>query len=228
MRRGAPTKPLNGQSMPVRLEPLSPHDAVQWLRARKLQASFDWKDLWRIAQESSFAIAGVTELDLLSDFQEAISVALEEGMAFEQFQDNAEKILRYHGWWGPAITEDPLTGKQRTVNLGNANRLRNIYRTNIGSALAASRFEHITETAADRIARGGGMTYLRYDAVGRSARTCETCASFDGMIRPFNDPIWSLGVSVIAFSVSMPVDDFIRKRPEAIRIQSLTETRDQG
>src|ERR1035437_9359946 len=121
--------------MPVHLEPLAPKDAVAWLKAKKLSPTFDWRDLWKAAQENAFAISGVTELDLLDDFQEEIARAIDEGFAFEQFQADAEKILRYHGWWGPAITEDPLTGRKRTVNLGNANRLRTIFRTNIGSAL---------------------------------------------------------------------------------------------
>ena len=92
----------------VQLQPLSPKQALEWFKSKGLQPTFDWRDLWRACQENAFAISGVTELDLLDDMQDEIGRAIDEGLSFEQFQADAEKILRYHGWWGPAITEDPV------------------------------------------------------------------------------------------------------------------------
>jgi hypothetical protein len=195
----------------VQLQPLTPEEALKWFKAKGLQPTFDWRDLWRAAKENAFAISGVTELDLLDDMQDEIARAIDEGLSFGQFQADAEKILRYHGWWGPAITEDPITGRKRKVNLGNANRLLSIYRTNIGSALNAGRSEHIAETAAARLARGGGMTYLKFNAVGQSARTCGVCRELDGMVRPFNDPIWGWCTPTLHFNCRCVIESLTER-----------------
>ena len=197
--------------MDVQLQPLSPKEALAWFKAKGLQPTFDWKDLWRACQENAFAISGVAELDLLDDMHDEIGRAIDEGLSLEQFQADAEKILRYHGWWGPAIAEDPITGRKRKINLGNANRLRTIYRTNIGGALNAGRSEHIAETAAARLTRGGGMTYLKFNAVGQSARTCGICRELDGMIRPFNDPIWGWCTPTLHFNCRCVIESLTER-----------------
>src|ERR1700735_704889 len=171
-------------------EALPPGRAIEWWKRRglTLEPTFDYKGVWAACEKNAFAIAGITELDLLSDIHSEIGRALESGLPFAEFQQNAEKIIRYHGMWGETVTTDPITGDERTVELGTGNRLQNIFETNINLALQEGRYEQIADVAAGRLARNEGMTYLRFNVSG--GRICPTCFGFDGTTRPYNDPIW--------------------------------------
>ena len=175
----------------LQLEALAPQEAIAWLKRRGLRVSWNWKDLWDIADHQSFMVSSVTSLELIDDLRDEIARALESGMPFEDFQGKAEKILQYHGWFGKRISQDPITGKEREVEISNAARLENIFTTNINAAISEGRNETIAQVAAERTARGEGETYLRFNAVPHSGRTCATCESFDGFTRPISDPIWS-------------------------------------
>jgi SPP1 gp7 family putative phage head morphogenesis protein len=222
--------------MPVlQLEALAPDRAIEWFKRKGLRVSFDWRDLWQAADEQAFSVAGITSLELLSDIQEELTRALESGMSFEEFQKHAEQILRYHGWYGPTVVEDPISGRKREVSLGSAHRLETIFRSNIGSALNAGRDEQIAEVAAERIASGVGKTYLRYVAVPHSARTCDLCESLNGMIRPIDDPVWSFAHAPLhprcrCFHQSLSEDDMAQygytvSRQRKLNIKTYTNDR---
>jgi uncharacterized protein with gpF-like domain len=148
----------------------------------------------------------------LDDIRDEIARALESGLPFENFQKEAEKILRYHGWFGPVVSTDPITGRERTIDLSSAHRLETVFETNVGAALNAGRDETIAQVAAERIARGDGKTYLRFNAVPSSGRTCATCESLDGTIRPIDDVLWNHATPIMhprcrCFLSSMSEDD---------------------
>ncbi|MGH8012574.1 MAG: phage minor head protein [Candidatus Binataceae bacterium] len=79
-----------------------------------------------------------------------------EGIAFEDFRDKLDPILKARGWWGRRPMEDPLTGETRDVQLGSARRLGIIYDINLRTSFSEGRWSQIQAIKHRR-------PYLRYE-----------------------------------------------------------------
>lgn len=124
-------------------EALPFREAVEFFRAKGLAVGFDCRDLWQSEHQRAFTVAKAMTVDLLESIRAAVDKAVADGIAFEDFRDNLEPILRALGWWGRAEMVDPLTGKKREVQLGSSRRLEIIYDTNLRTSYSEGRWRQV-------------------------------------------------------------------------------------
>ena len=160
-----------------------PEEAIRHFRAKGYHTAFSWLDTDAAAHLRSFTVAKAMPQDILTDIRQAVDAAIAAGESFSKFRHRLQETLVKKGWWGQQILRDPLTGKDRLVQLGSVRRLRTIFETNLRTAYARGRWERI-ERLQDR------MPYLRYVAV-QDARTRPEHAAWHGVVLPVDDPWWS-------------------------------------
>lgn len=118
----------------------SPDELVEYLRAKRLEITFNYEEMLHEAHQKSFTVAKITKLDLLSDIHLSLQEALEQGKPFSQWQDELKPTLQKKGWWGEVEAIDPRTGEVKDIFVGSR-RLRTIYDTNMRTAYAKGRYE---------------------------------------------------------------------------------------
>ncbi|MDR2444865.1 MAG: hypothetical protein LBD44_02860 [Spirochaetaceae bacterium] len=158
-----------------------PKEALAYLKNKKLQPAFSYKDVWHEEHSTAFTVAKAMRLDILADLQHAVVDAMEKGQSFESFKKNIKPVLQQKGWWGKKEMTDPLTGKTVNAQLGSDRRLQTIYRVNMRSAYQKGQYERAM--ASDL------HPYLMY-RIGPSVHHREEHVSWDGLILPKDDPFW--------------------------------------
>jgi hypothetical protein len=159
-----------------------PPEVLDYLKAKKLTPSFDYRDVWGEEHVAAFTVAKATTLDVLSTFHEAVVKAEAEGVAWGAFKRDLQPALEKLGWWGIREQTDPKTGEKRPVQLGSPHRLRVIYRTNLAVAHSAGRWQRIDRTQSS-------FPYLEY-RLGPSVHHRPQHAAWAGTVLPVNDPFW--------------------------------------
>ena len=170
----------------VVLEPLPPAEAIAYFRSKGLIESFSFEDVSAEEHAVAFTVAKAMRRDVLQDLREGVDRAIAEGTTFDQFKKDLRPLLEEKGWWGRKAMTDPLTGREREVQLGSSRRLRTIYNTNLRTAYAAGRWERIEATKAV-------LPFLRYTAVGGKegdGRTRPQHRAWHGTCLPVDDPFW--------------------------------------
>jgi SPP1 gp7 family putative phage head morphogenesis protein len=148
-------------------------EAIAFLRDKAPLPTRTWTDLWEGMHARAFVVAGAMRDELLTDFQQTLTRALQDGTTLQQFRKDFEAIVARHGWTG-------WTGEGSAG--GRAWRARVIYDTNLRMAHAAGRWEQIQRTKAAR-------PYLRYSAV-MDSRTRPQHRAWHGTILPADHPWW--------------------------------------
>jgi len=151
-------------------DPARPEKAIAWFRAKTPVTDAAYAKLTEAAKKQAFKVAGIAQLDLVTDVMDSLTKALEDGLDLDS--------------WKSSIGEQVLSAWSGSVaNPGW--RLETIFRTNIQSAYAAGRYEEATqpETLKRR-------PYWRFDAV-MDSRTSPICKPLDGTVRPADDPWWA-------------------------------------
>ena len=161
---------------------LPPREALEHFRAKGYHVGYSWLDTSEGEHLRSFTVAKAMRLDILEDIRGEVDRTIAEGITFEEFYDELEPKLKVKGWWGRQKMVDPLTGKVRTVQLGNYHRLRTIFDTNLRTSYARGRWEMI-ERQAER------APWLLYDAVN-DERTRPDHLAWDGTLLRWDDPFW--------------------------------------
>lgn len=161
---------------------LPPEKAIEYFRSKGYAITFRWSDLWRESHAKAFTVAKCAQLDVLKDIRGAVDKALASGQTFREFQKGLEPNLRAKGWWGKSTMIDPLTGKEKVVQLGSPRRLETIYRTNIAVAESAGLWKELMESVDTR--PYWMMTTVR-DAARRPSH-----AALDGVIYRYDNPFW--------------------------------------
>jgi len=161
---------------------LPPQRALDFFRAKGLQASYDFRDMEREEHNHAFTVAKMLDMDLLADVRDAVDRAIAEGQTARQFREGLQPLLEARGWWGRQEMTDPVTGEQRLVQLGSARRLQIIYDTNLSTAYAAGHWQAIVTNAKYR-------PYLMYDAVDDD-RTRPQHRAWDNLVLRWDDPWW--------------------------------------
>ncbi|MDR0403374.1 MAG: hypothetical protein LBH35_07290 [Treponema sp.] len=156
-----------------------PKEAPAYLKNKKLQPSFSYKDVWREEHAAAFTVAKAVQLDVLSDLHSAVIEAVEKGQSFESFKKNLKPVLQQKGWWGKKEMTDPLTGETVNARLGSGRRLETVYRVNMRSAYQKGQYER---TMASDL-----HPYLMY-RIGPSIRHRKDHVNWDGLILPKDDP----------------------------------------
>lgn len=163
-------------------QPPKPVEALRWFKAKGIQPSFDWKDVWQEEHAIAFTVAKAMEFDVLEAIKLATQKAIAQGQTFTEFQRNIKPTLINLGWWGRQDKTDPLTGELRDVQLGSPRRLRKIYRTNMRTARAAGQFERAQRTKQ-------ALPYLIYE-LGPSENHREEHVNWSRIILPIDHPFW--------------------------------------
>ena len=164
-------------------DPGPPPEASAFLRAKGLAPSFRWADVEPEEHAVAFAVAGVTEADVLGDVRGVVRRALDEGRTIETFRKDLRETLEAKGWWGPREVVDPVTGERRVVDLSAPRRVRTIYRANLRSARAAGQWERIERTKE-------ALPWLEY-RLGPSEVHRPDHAALEGTILAADDPFWA-------------------------------------
>lgn len=136
-------------------DPVPFEAAVEFFESKGYALGFDYRDIWQAEHQRSFTVAKAMQLDLLQDLRNAVDDAIDQGVAFKDFHDKLEPILRERGWWGPAQMADPLTGEARDVQLGSYARLEIIYDTNLRTSYSEGAWEQVQRTKDQ-------LPFLRY------------------------------------------------------------------
>ena len=160
---------------------LSPQRAIEYFKSKGYAINWNWHETWQSAHAKAFTVAKVTRMDVLEDIRGMVDKAISEGITYRQFQKELEPRLRAKGWWGKVfvVGED---GKTERVQLGSPWRLKNIYRTNMQTALMAGRYNSLLENAEDR-------PFWQYVAV-LDARTRPQHGALNGKVYRYDDPFW--------------------------------------
>jgi len=158
-----------------------PREALAFLKNKRLQPGFSYKDVWHEEHATAFTVAKAMQLDVLSDLHTAVTNAMEQGQSFESFKKNIKPVLQDKGWWGRKDMTDPLTGKTVNAQLGSDHRLKTIYRVNMRSAYQKGHY--------DRTMASDLHPYLLY-RLGNSRVHREEHIAWEGTLLPKTDPWW--------------------------------------
>ncbi|WP_311419726.1 phage minor head protein [Kingella denitrificans] len=161
---------------------MQPEAAVEYLKQKHIDVSWDWQDMLDDAHVSAFTVAKTAGMDVAHDIYQAVRNAAETGQAFRDFQRELTPILQAKGWWGRQQVPNPDTGEIQNVQLGSPYRLKTIYLTNLQSAYMAGRYAEMT-AAKDT------HPYWQYVAVNDS-RTRESHRKLHGRVYAADDPVW--------------------------------------
>ena len=114
----------------------------------------------------AFTVAGLANLDMVTQVWEALDRAVAQGETLADFQKAMGDKLT--AAWGK---EMPW-------------RLETIYRTNLQQAYSDGRWEQMQDPAVKK-----ARPYRRFSAV-MDSRTTEVCAELDGTVLPADDSFW--------------------------------------
>lgn len=174
-------KPMN----PVDLQAifgLEPEAAIEYLKGKGYQITWDWQEMLDKAHETAFTVAKAMRLDVLSDIRAALEKSLQEGQTLKQFVAELQPVLETQGWWGKQVIVDGQ-GNAELVQLGSPRRLKTIYQTNLQSAYMAGRRAEQEDTVDTH-------PYWQYVAI-LDGKTRPSHRALAGKVYPANDPIWS-------------------------------------
>lgn len=158
-----------------------PRKSIEYLEQKQVMPSFSWSEVQGNAHNKAFVIAHMTQLDLLEDVRKSLVDAQKNGWDLKRWSQEIEPKMKQRGWWGKqeVFTENG----QRSVQLGNAHRLKTIYQTNMAQAYEAGRQEMIWQD--DRI-----FPYVMYSAI-MDGRTRPQHRSLHGVVMKKSDPAWA-------------------------------------
>lgn len=147
-------------------DPVNPEEAIAWFRARVRLTPDEYRALEDRARRKAFAVAGVADLDLLSDTFTAIDRAVADGTTYETFVQEIGARLEKR-WGGP-----------------DSSRLGTIFNTNVQSAYSAGRWRQLTDPDVIK-----ERPVWLFDAV-LDGRVTPLCRGLDGTTLPADDPWW--------------------------------------
>ncbi|AGH39010.1 hypothetical protein F543_5920 [Bibersteinia trehalosi USDA-ARS-USMARC-189] len=156
---------------------LEPELAVDYLRAKGVNITWDWHEQLEAAHARAFTVAKATRAEVLDTLRWATEKAIAEGTPEQEYIKNLEPMLKELGWWGKTVDEN---GK--TVQLGSPRRLKTILRTNKSTSYHAARY-------AEQMANVDEQPYWQYVAV-KDSRTRASHLALHGKVYRADDPIW--------------------------------------
>lgn len=156
---------------------LEPELAVDYLRAKGVNITWNWHEQLESAHARAFTVAKATKAEVLDTIRWATEQAIANGTSEREYIKNLEPMLKDLGWWGKAKDDD---GNE--IQLGSPRRLRTILRTNKSTAYHAARYAQQMENVDEQ-------PYWRYVAV-KDSRTRTSHLALHGKIYRADDPIW--------------------------------------
>ena len=188
----------------------APPEVSSFFRNKGLLPSFSFADVEPEEHAVSFAVAKGMQIDVLTEIQDALQKALDEGIPYRQFASELEPRLRKLGWWGVKEQIDPVTGEVRKVRLGSPRRLKTIYRANMRSARAAGQWDRIQRSKR-------ALPYLVY-LLGPSERHRPHHEAKLGLVLPVDDPFWQTWYPPNGWGCKCHVRQITRREAEQLGI----------
>lgn len=161
---------------------LPPKDAIDYLGGKGLKLGFNYEEIMHEAHHTSFTVAKVTRLDLLSDLHDSIIKAQKEGQPFEAWKKELAPTLKKYGWWGETTVINPITKEAKDIYVGSR-RLRTIFDTNMRVSYSVGRYKQMMSLS--------DSVYWRYSAV-LDGRSRPGHAAKNGIILHRDDPWWHI------------------------------------
>lgn len=150
--------------------PVLPREAIAFLRAKGLEPSKHWLEVFRTEHACAFTVAQMTQGDMLRQTHRGLLRAMRRGETLETFRDRLQPWLEEKGW----------RPKGRGGNLPK--RLDRIYHTNLRAAAAAGHWDRIQR-------RKTVLPWLIYE-LGPSEKHREDHAAWAGTCLRVDDPWW--------------------------------------
>ena len=150
---------------------VAPREAIDFLKQKMRVPTAHWTDVWEKMHSRAFMVAGAQSEDLLKDFHEAVTKAIETGGTLGQFREDFDRIVAEHGW---------------SYNGSRGWRSRIIFQTNLRMAYAAGRWQQIQRVKEQR-------PYLRYvhvDPELNDKNSRPEHAAWHNTVLPVDDPFW--------------------------------------
>lgn len=141
--------------------------AIDYLKGKIPEGTMRWDDLAGPVHGKVFAIAGATNVDLVSDIQKSLVTALEKGQTITAFRKDFDAAVQKYGW-----TYKGKRGWRTAV----------IFNNNMRSAHMAGRWEQLLANKANR-------PYLQYRTAGDS-RVRPQHRAWNGLIYKIDDAFW--------------------------------------
>lgn len=141
--------------------------AIDNLKGKLPESTLAWDDLAGPVHGKVFAIAGATNVDLVSDIQKSLVSALQKGTTIAQFRKDFDASVQQYGW-----TYKGKRGWRTSV----------IFDNNMRSAHMAGRWEQL-------LANSDRRPYLQYRTAG-DARVRPQHRAWNGLIFPIGDSFW--------------------------------------
>lgn len=162
---------------------LPPVDAIEYFKGRGYRLSANALDAWDAARERAFTVTGIAKLDVLQDIKGELQRSLDDGKTYASFKAGLEDTLRTRGWHrlGRGLHADADTGEV-AANLPGY-RLKNIFRTNMQSALMAGKYRQLSQQVDI-------APFWQYVAV-MDSKTRPGHAAMHGKVFRYDDPVWN-------------------------------------
>ncbi len=157
---------------------LEPELAVDYLKAKGVNITWDWHEQLAEAHARAYTVAKATRAEVLDTLRWATEKAIADGVPERDYIKNLEPMLKELGWWGKTVDENG-----NTVQLGSPRRLKTILRTNKSTAYHAARY-------ASQMANVDEQPYWQCVAV-KDSRTRASHLALHGKVYRADDPIWA-------------------------------------
>ncbi len=144
-------------------------EQIAFFRDKLSLPTLTWTDIWEVAHDRAFVVAGAAKDDLVNDLRSAVNEAIEEGTTITRFRERFDEIVEKHGW---------------RYNGGRDWRTRVIYDTNVRTSYAAGRWQQLQAVKKLR-------PYWRYRHSIASESPRHLHVQWDGMILHADDPWWA-------------------------------------
>lgn len=156
-----------------------PTKAVEYLKNKKPQVSFDYDELSHSTHKKVFTIAKLMDESLLKDMQDTLVNAIKNGDKFSTWSKIAEEKLKAKGWWGSKEVINTKTGEVKKTHFNSA-RLKKIFEENSRKAKAKAIYENQMKST---------KPYLKY-CTKQDALVRDKHRAFNGIVLPKDDPFW--------------------------------------
>jgi uncharacterized protein with gpF-like domain len=145
-------------------------EAITLLRQKLNLPTATWDEIWEAEHMRAFSVAGAMRDDIVADFRDAVSKAIEDGVTIKDFRNDFDNIVAKYGW----------------EYVGGRNwRSRLIYETNIKTMYSAGRWRQMTDPEVVKL-----RPYMVYRH-GDSDNPRPEHLSWDGLVLPADDPWWN-------------------------------------
>lgn len=178
----------------------APEKTIQYLKDKKLELSFDYKELQKEAHQKAFTVAKVVKLDLLADIQNSLVQSMKDGKSFDKWKKELIPTLVQKGWYGKQEIVNPSTGEVKEIDIGSR-RLRTIFETNTSAAYFQGRANNIYNSLNE---------YLQYKSLLEGNRRI-LHKQMHNIVKHRNDPFWKTNFPSNGFGCQCDVISLSKK-----------------